>query len=601
MSAVSQAEIDELLLQEFLRRREMKKRGDCFLDFILTVRPDFIVEEVHIAIAEQLERIVNKEIDRLQIFVAPRTGKSLMTSVLFPAWYIGKFPDRQIIQIGHSTNLAESFGRETRNLLNDEAYGQMFPQTSLSKDSRSTGSWATTQNGKYLAAGVGTGISGRGFHLCCLDDVLDEQGALSKVEKTTIWELYSSGIYTRRMPGNNAIVNIQTRWAVDDLAGRLLAQAVIDPAADQWEVLSIPAILDKESAERLNKISHNPKYRKYLSCERFPDPITFKEGDSFSPRRWPKAELLRAKGQMTSKTWSALYGQQPYDVAGGILPRDQWRKWKREEPPECEYVMQVYDTAFEPEEQNDFSARTTWGIFKRPEDGKYACILLERLRDRLTFPELRDEAWESYKEYQPDRVFIEKKASGHSLLQELRRKGVPISPVKAKDSKLARAHAASIVLESGCVYYVDRTWAEDVIQECAEFPNSKHDDVCFVAGTLITMADGSQKPIETLRPGEMVMTHEGPRPVLSSFCTGEHEVGTLTYNDTTITGTANHPVWERVSKTYCAISSLSVDSFVSVYKGGSSWRSSVTKTLSSIPWYLMGIAITATRKLLRRR
>ncbi len=473
----SPEEIEELLLQEYLRRQEQRAKADNFLDYILHVRPDFIIEEVHIAVAEKLEKIVTGEIDRLMVFMPPRTGKSLMGSVLFPSYYIGHHPADQMMQVSHSTGLAESFGREARNLLLDEAFQQIFPNTRLSKDSRSTSNWATTQNGKYAAVGVGTGIAGRGWHLGCLDDVLDEQGALSKVEKDSIWEWYGPGFYTRRMPNRNAIVSIQTRWAVDDLAGRLLAQSVIEPEADQWDVLSIPALLDDASAELLTRISHEPKYRKYLATEQFPDPITFKAGDSFSPRRWPMKELLRAKRNMTKRAWSALYGQNPYEEEGGILPRDQWRLWKKDEPPACEYVMQVYDTAFEVEEVNDYSARTTWGIFKRPEDGKYACILLERYKKRVTFPELRDEAWESYREFQPDRVFVEKKASGHSLIQELRRKGVPISPVKVKDSKLARAHACSIVLEQGCVYYMDRSWAEEVRQECAEFPNGKHDDL----------------------------------------------------------------------------------------------------------------------------
>jgi predicted phage terminase large subunit-like protein len=624
--AVSQAAIDKLIFEEYLRRKQLRTKANTLIDFILAIRQDFVVEEAHLAIAEKLEQIINREIDRLQIFVAPRTGKSLMASVLFPAYYIGKFPSKQIIQIGHSTNLAESFGRETRNILMDDAYGEMFPETRLSKDSRSTGSWATTKGGKYLAAGIGSGISGRGGNLFCLDDVLDEQGAMSKVEKNSIWALYGSGIYTRRMPNDNAIVNIQcmvgdtkvlladgteralrdirvgdavatykdgtlsssvvtnwkssgvdlvfaiktvsgtiveanerhpflideqgvpkwttvknlrpghgiyrvcrgpaapdqhapdfvldriesisvagekevfdveiagtenfianglvshnTRWSVDDLAGRLLAQAVVDPEADQWEVLSIPAILDEEAAALLTRISHEPKYRKYLSTPKFPDPITFAPGDSFSPRRWPKEELLRAKGQMTRRAWSALYQQSPYEDEGGVLPRDQWKKWPHDKPPACEYLIQVYDTAFEEDESADYSARTTWGIFRRPSDGKHACILLERYRKRVSFPELRDEAWASYKEFEPDRVLIEKKASGHSLIQEMRRKGVPIVPLKVKDSKLARAHAASIVLEQGCVYYMDRSWAEEVIQECAEFPNGKNDDVLDTA------------------------------------------------------------------------------------------------------------------------
>lgn len=743
-------EIEELILQEYIRRKKAQRAAGTFIDYVKEVAPWVTIDEVHIAIAEALDRVANGEIDRLMLFIAPRTGKSLFASTLFPTYYIGKFPDRQIMQAGHSTNLAEGFGRDARNTLLEEEFQRIFPECRLSKDSRSTSSWATTAGGKYNAVGVGAGIAGKGFHLGVIDDPLSEQDAYSKTVKDGVWDWYGPGFYTRRMPGNNAIVVIMcmtgdtgvllpdgsekllrdvrpgdsvcsydngrlvtskvlnwvnngpdsvleirmisgtivkanarhpflvsddgdskwvktqdlcpgqnifrakkasgkekpvsgmratnpssaadsvcsttrrsggrrafarlltplnrvvtlassigtellgrittvcsrlktasaqsvgsrpgityeltgaascasttattqtpsedcyatiaisllatqkrsvslelspstsdfildqiveivpagveevfdiqiertenfianglvshnTRWAVDDLAGRLLAQQVIDRAADKWEVLSIPAVLDQQSADLLTRISHDPKYRAYLSG----DPITFRPGDSYSPRRWPLVELLRAKGNMTGKAWSALYQQSPYEDEGGILPRGQWRKWKQDKPPVCEYVLQTYDTAFEEEEVNDYSARTTWGVFKRPEDGKYSCILLERLKKRMSFPELRENAYDSYREYEPDRVFIEKKASGHSLIQELRRKSVPVSPVKVKDSKIARAHASSIVLEQGCVYYMDRPWVEEVIQECAEFPNGQHDDLtdtCTMAWNLL--------------------------------------------------------------------------------------------------------------------
>lgn len=485
---LTQGEIDQLVLEEYLRRRELRRKAGSFLEFVRHVAPWVILEEVHILIAEHLERVLKGEIDRLMIFIAPRTGKSLLTSTLFPAYYIGHYPDRQIMQVSHNVDLAQGFGRDCRNMLQDEAYAELYPGTVLSKDSRSTASWATTMNGKYSVAGAGTGIAGKGYALGIIDDPLSEQDAHSKAAKDAIWSWYGPGFYTRRMPKTNAIIQISTRWAVDDLAGRLLAQSVADPEADRWTVVSVPAILDAASAGELTRISHEPRYRQYLATEEFPEPIVFKAGGSFSPRRWPLKELLRSKGNTTKKSWAALYQQSPYEDEGGILPRDQWRRWKFDKPPECDFIMQVYDTAFEPQEVNDFSARTTWGIFRRPEDGCYAGILLERLQERLTFPDLRMQAFDAFREYQPDRVIIEKKASGHSLLQELRKKGVPVTAVKVKDSKLARAHAASIVLEQGCVYYMDRKWAEDVISQCAEFPNGAHDDLldtCTIAWTYL--------------------------------------------------------------------------------------------------------------------
>lgn len=470
----TQAEVDELLLQEFLRRKKARKSADTFIDYVLQIAPWFIIDEVHIAIAEKFDKIISGEITRLMMFIAPRTGKSQLTSVFFPTYYLGKFPTEHIMQAGHSAPLSEGFGRESRNLLLDEDYQQIFPETKLAKDSRATAAWATDAGGKYNAVGVMSGIAGKGFNIGIVDDPLNEQTANSPSEKEKVWNWYGPGFYSRRDPMKNAIIIINTRWAVDDLTGRILAHSVVDPEADIWEVLSIPALLDEQSAELLTRISNDPKYRKYLSG----DPITFQAGDSFSPRRFSKKFLMSSKANMTKRMWAALYQQKPYEDEGGILPRNQWRKWTKEEPPECSYVLQVYDTAFEEDERSDCSARTTWGVFRRPEDGKYSVILLERLNKQLSFPELRDNAYDSYLDYQPNRVLIEKKASGHSLLQELRRKGVPIRPLNpGKDSKLARAHAASIVLEQGCVYYMPRLWAEEVIQQCAEFPNGKLKDL----------------------------------------------------------------------------------------------------------------------------
>lgn len=168
--------------------------------------------------------------------------------------------------------------------------------------------------------------------------------------------------------------------------------------------------------------------------------------------------------------------QEPTEEGGGIMPAASWRKWNSEFPPECEFIFQSYDTAFEETEKNDYTVRTTWGIFLRPEDGRFACILLERLRKRLDFPKLRENAMEANTEYKPDKILIEKKASGHSLVQELRRAGLPIIAVQEKGSKMTRAHVASLVLEKGLVFYMPRNWAQEVIDECAAYPNGPFDD-----------------------------------------------------------------------------------------------------------------------------
>jgi predicted phage terminase large subunit-like protein len=471
---------EQLLIKEYIRRKKVMSVANSFLDYIQYMFPWFIIEEVHIAIAEKLQLVADGKLSRLMLAIAPRAGKSQMASVFFPTYYIGKFPDRQIMQVGHSSSMSEGFGRDARNVILTEEYREIFPDTQLAKDSRSVSSWATTRNGKYNTAGVTSGIAGKGWSLGILDDTLNEQTAKSKASRDEVYNWYGPGFLTRQMPRDpvtgtaSAIINIATRWTTNNLIGRLLAKAESDPDADQWDILSIPAILDAESAALLTKISHDPKYRKYLSGP----PITFAAGDSFSPRRRPLKDLEQVKASLTRKEWSALYQQQPYTEGGGIIKSSMWRKWPdKDKPPAVDYVIQVYDTAFEESEVNDYSARTTWGIFRRPEDGVASAILLERYKGRPSFPDLREEALRSYYEYHPDRVLIEKKASGHSLIQELRRNKVPISPIRVRDSKTARANVASLPFEKGCVYYMDRQWAREVIEECAMFPDGEHDDV----------------------------------------------------------------------------------------------------------------------------
>jgi predicted phage terminase large subunit-like protein len=283
-----------------------------------------------------------------------------------------------------------------------------------------------------------------------------------------VYEWYGAGFYTRRMPERNVIVVIMTRWNVGDICGRLLADAVSNPGADQWEVLKIPAIIDQATADLLNSCSDDP----HIDTPHF-----YKPGDSFSPRRWPLEELMRTKATLTSKAWSSLYMQNPVEEEGGILQRHWWRAWPKNKPlPECSAVYQSYDTAFEEGEHNDFSVRTTWGVFTRESDNKQCVILLERMKERLSFPKLLENTLASYREYKPDRLIIEKAASGIPLIQEMRKRGVPVAPIKPIGSKIARAHAAAIVLEQGSVYYVERAWAEDLLDECAAFPNTVHDD-----------------------------------------------------------------------------------------------------------------------------
>lgn len=430
------------------------------------------------------------------VFMPPRTGKSSLASLLFPSFYMGNYPGDHLMAISYTNELTKDWGYQIRSMVKSDEYRTCFTGFKVLADRSAVHNWWTNFNGRYFAGSITGGIAGRGFHLGIIDDPLSEQDYMSDTAVKFVNERwFGPGFYTRRNPQRNAIIIMSTRWRSDDLPGFLLKNEGYSDFADKYHIVDIPAILDKSRATVLNKWAGDPRLTP-------PRKIKHKAGGSFAPRRMPLKELLRTKGQpgMTDHMWNALYMQKPTGEAGLILKREHWRKWEEKQPPEVDFLMQVYDTAFEEGEENDFSARTTWGVFlhadKPGADERWNCILLEAWRDRIAFPDLRVRAKEDFDKYEPDKVIIEKKASGHSLVQELRRKGVPVLPFiaerylggrltkRSSKSKTGRAHVASTVLAEGVVWYMPRAWAEEVITECADFPLGDHDDwvdTCVIA------------------------------------------------------------------------------------------------------------------------
>jgi predicted phage terminase large subunit-like protein len=475
-----------------------------FLDYLRAVAPWLIIEETHALIAQKLDDLAFGRISRLMLFLPPRAGKSLLGSVYFPSWYLGLYPTRKIMCVSYSEDLAIKFGRQVRDLLKDVDFQSIFPGVHLRSDVKAAGHWQVAsaevqdskQHGEYYAAGVGTGIAGKGWNLGIIDDPLSEQDAVSDIAKQNVWDWYGPGFYTRRQPDFSQMLVISTRWAKDDLPGRLLRVAnenKEDEFADQWEVLDVPALIDSEAkAKQLNAVAdeiaelhqgiENAKAKRDGRLPFEIPPNVFEIGSSFAPRRWPLKELLKQKANMPPRSWLALYQQKPTEEDGRILKRKYWLKWPHTTPPKCAMTIATYDTAFEEDEENDFSARTTWGIFRDEYSGRWSCILLERMNRRLEFNRLIDNAVDHARYWRPDIILIEKRASGEPLVRTLRRKGLPAKawlPPGGRFSKgkLPRAHIASEVLEDGVVYFLDRDWAHEVIDQCAAFPADEHDDM----------------------------------------------------------------------------------------------------------------------------
>lgn len=433
------------LKQAEIRIATREKAQNKFMPFVHHVYDNFIEGRHHRIIAEKLEKIATGELKRLIVNMPPRHSKSEFASYLMPAWFLGRNPKLKIIQATHNTELAVRFGRKVRDLIETEAYYEIFPETKLKADDKAAGRWGTEAGGEYFAAGVGAAVTGRGADLFIIDDPHSEQDALSEGAFDNAYEWYTSGPRQRLQPGG-AIILVMTRWGTKDLTGKLMKAQANDMMSDEWEVVEFPAIMP----------SDKPLW----------------------PEFWNKDDLLKVKAALPVAKWNAQWQQQPTATEGAIVKREWWQTWEKEDVPPVKYIMQSYDTAFSKKETADYSAITTWGVFQPEEGGADHIILLDAQRGRYNFPELKEVALEEYDYWEPDMVIIEAKATGTPLTDELRRTGIPVlnyTPAKGRD-KVTRMHTVAPIFEAGMVWAPEKKFADEVIEECAAFPNGDHDD-----------------------------------------------------------------------------------------------------------------------------
>ena len=448
-SQLTETELKEaLMLKEKLDGFETQdKCQNDFLSYVEHMWPEFICGRHHKIFAEKLNKVATGEIKRLIVNMPPRHTKSEFASTFFPSFIMGKKPKMKIMQTTHTGELAVRFGRKVRNLMDQKEYKDVFPEVKLQADNKSAGRWETNKGGEYFAAGVGGAVTGRGADLLIIDDPHSEQDALSPNALESAWEWYTSGPRQRLQPGG-AIVLVMTRWSSIDLTAKLL-DSQKEALADQWEMIEFPAI--------------------------FPD-----TDNPLWPEFWPKDELLKVKSSIPGIKWNAQWMQNPTAEEGAIIKRDWWKRWTHKSIPPVKYIMQSYDTAFSKNQTADFSAISTWGVFKPSEDSPDCLILLDCQKGRWDFPELKEIAMREYTYWECDMVLIEAKASGTPLTQELRRIGIPVvnySPTRGHD-KHSRMHSVAPIFESGMVYAPNKTFAEDMIEECASFPFGANDDLC---------------------------------------------------------------------------------------------------------------------------
>ena len=439
-------------LSELNNRSAQKKSQDKFIQFVKTMWPEFISGRHHTKMAEAFEKVASGKIKRLIVNMPPRHTKSEFASYLLPAWFLGKYPAKKVIQTSHTAELAVGFGRKVRNLVSSDAYKTIFPTVNLQSDSKAAGRWNTNAGGDYFAIGVGGAVTGKGADLLIIDDPHSEQEAViaetSPEVYDKVYEWYTSGPRQRLQPGGSIVI-VMTRWSKRDLTGQVI-KASAQHGGDEWEVIEFPAIMP--------------------------------EGNPLWPEFWKKEELEALQTQLPVAKWQAQYQQAPTSEEGALLKREWWNVWESDTPPPCEFIIQSWDTAFLKTSRADYSACTTWGVFYHTDEdtGQQTSniILLDAYRKRMEFPELKIKTQEMYNEWEPDALIVEAKAAGAPLVFELRAMGIPVSeftPSRGND-KIARVNAVTDLFASGVIWAPDTRWAQEVIEEAASFPAGEHDD-----------------------------------------------------------------------------------------------------------------------------
>ena len=460
-----------------LEMDRVERCKESFVFFAKQMWPIFISGKHHAIMADAFERVARGDLKRLIINMPPRHTKSEFASYLLPSWFLGKYPEKKIIQTAHTAELAVGFGRKVRNLVSSDEYRKVF-DTVLSSDSKAAGRWNTDAGGDYFAIGVGGAVTGKGADLLIIDDPHSEQEAKqgNPAVFDNVYEWFTSGPRQRLQPGG-AIIIVMTRWSKRDLTGQILKNAGKE-GVDQWEIIDFPAIMPS--------------------------------GTPLWPAFWSKTALEALKAELPVAKWEAQYQQNPTSEEGAIIKREHWRIWEKDHAPDCDYIIQSWDTAFEKNNRADYSACTTWGVFDQVNqhgDLRANIILLDAFKGRLEFPELKKQALELYQEWEPDTLIVEKRAAGAPLIYEMRKMGIPLSeftPGKGND-KISRVNAISDLFASGVVWCPETRWAEEVMDELASFPNGDHDDLVDSSSqALMRFRQGGFIAIDSDEPDEPI-------------------------------------------------------------------------------------------------
>lgn len=487
---------------EIRKKRARKKLATgSLLDFIKYTKDDYEVNFHHQIICDALDEFLDPDsgVDRLIIEAPPRTGKSEICTRRFPSFALGKFPDYQIISASFAMNLSKKMNRDVQRIIDNKKYTEIFPDTrlvskSLSRAELQGGNFTRTseffeivnKQGSLRSAGVGTGISGQGANILIIDDPIpDWEAASSTTYKEKLWDWYTSTAYTRLAKGGKILI-IQTRWAEDDLIGKVLAKAKSDPESDQFTVISFPMEFDETHP-----------YAHPL------DPRS-EDGEILWPGFMPMNKVQSTKRTLGDKVWSSLYQQRPAPKGGNIV-KSSWFKYYREKPSNLDMIVTSWDFTFKEGKKSDYVVGGVWGI-KGPD--KY---LLHIVRDKMSFTKSIAEMTKVANLYRDcNKVIVEAKANGEAIIDTLKGKISGIVGYSPDSSKEARANAVAPQIQGGNVHLPDplsfpqyKDLIGVFVKEWTSFPNGANDDCVDMTSQFLLDSNAQNSWLDQLASGDM--------------------------------------------------------------------------------------------------
>lgn len=482
------------------------------------VRADFQEELVKTLDLLEKDELINSHgvpIRKLLITMPPRHAKSFYGTINFPAYCMMRDPTREIMVAGYNSELAATFGRQTREIVTNPANMKSFPKFKLSQESRAVDFWKTVEGGAYYAVGMGGTTTGRGANILIVDDPYKtREEADSTVKRNKIWDFYTASLLTRMQPHRNGkppiLIVTHTRWNPDDIGARIMESDEFKRG--EWFHLNYPAIRTIESGVEIKRsdlpkddpryiparIIVNGKYvnitssymnksDKYVSCER---------EVALWPERFPLKELKKIRERIGDREFEALYQQNPYVLGGNIIKTSWFKRYTPETcPTDFHAIVIGLDTAFKTKSWNDFSVITVAGITELGD-----IYILKVYREKLEYPDLKRKLVNINSVWRGRGLrgwYVEDAASGQSLIQDMRHgSSLTILPWKpGTNDKTNRCTSITPIIEGGRVFIPEEAdWLDDWEVELSQFPSGKHDDQ---VDSLVIVIDVASKMVVT--------------------------------------------------------------------------------------------------------